>query len=492
MATLPAPVLGNVAGRYHLLEELGRGGMGQVYRAYDRLQQQEVALKKVFLKRALPTSDSQPGPHDVRLLLAREYQTLATLRHPHIISVLDYGLDDDGQPYFTMELLHTPQTILHASVGQRGLAGRMLYLMQLLQALLYLHRHGILHCDVKPGNVLVKENAVKVLDFGLAIRQAGLQQEDAEGIIVGTLGYMAPEVLSGFTPSMASDLYAVGVIAFEQLTGRRMLEHETPNALIRATLTEQPDFERLSNAESTLRLIDPLSGTPPFPDPLDTGTIVLVAGGPAGVAEHELLATEQVARVQELPTLRLDTLAPDPNELLGDESSLLNTDLLRTHRVTIQPPSAPRFTQVMEPLGVYSVADVVRKLLAKDPAERYQDAGAVLHDLSAVLRAPLPVETALTRESLLQAPRFVGRTQEMARLLGALETLRAGQGSAWFISGESGGGEVSLAGGTARAGDGARLSCVARAIGAGQQELPRLARTTAPPFAEPARWTRAE
>jgi tetratricopeptide (TPR) repeat protein len=153
----------------------------------------------------------------LRLTLAREFHLLASLRHPNIISVLDYGFDDDLSPYFTMELLSGAETIMRAAAG-RSIDERLDLLAQMLQALAYLHRRGVIHRDLKPGNVMVVGERVKVLDFGVSTARA--QRVERGGVIVGTLAYMAPEMLTGGGASEASDLYAVGAIAYELFSGR--------------------------------------------------------------------------------------------------------------------------------------------------------------------------------------------------------------------------------------------------------------------------------
>jgi len=203
MATAVAST--QIAPRYQLLNQLGAGGMGVVYRALDRLSGQVVALKQVTVDsdRLLFAShaDQSQNSQDVRLSLAREFKTLASLRHPNIISVMDYGFDIQHQPFFTMTLLENTQTIFQAGQGQSSEVQNEL-LMQLLQALLYLHRRRILHRDLKPGNVVVVNGQVKVLDFGLAVARG------EGGETAGTLAYMAPELLSGDAASECSDLYA--------------------------------------------------------------------------------------------------------------------------------------------------------------------------------------------------------------------------------------------------------------------------------------------
>lgn len=227
-----------VSKRYRLEGEVGQGGMGVVYRAYDRLLRQPVALKRVSLEKwrgdfVNVTSTSQ------RLNLAEEFRTLASLRHPNIISVLDYGFDGERQPYYTMELLENALPIV-AYAHDLPRAEQMRLILQMCQALLYLHRRGILHRDLKGDNVQVVGGQVKVLDFGLAILADNPQESEDIG---GTLAYMSPEVLLGGSASYASDLYAVGVLMCEILTGRYPYAYENVTALMHAVLTQTPQVD---------------------------------------------------------------------------------------------------------------------------------------------------------------------------------------------------------------------------------------------------------
>jgi tetratricopeptide (TPR) repeat protein/tRNA A-37 threonylcarbamoyl transferase component Bud32 len=229
--------------RYQLQDRLGVGNMGVVYRASDLLTGQSVALKRV---RVVP-EPARPGLDteglNLRLALAHEFQLLASLRHPHIIHVLDYGFDEDRQPYFTMELLEHAQTLLEAGAGQ-PLHVQADLLTQTLQALAYLHRRGVLHRDLKPANLLVipgangTRHSVKVMDFGLSVLR-GQQPEDEAA---GTPSYMAPEVLRGFPASEASDLYAIGVMAYELLVGHYPYEGSGMGSIVQAILSAQPGF----------------------------------------------------------------------------------------------------------------------------------------------------------------------------------------------------------------------------------------------------------
>ncbi|MFO7322566.1 MAG: tetratricopeptide repeat protein [Chloroflexota bacterium] len=234
----------HISRRYHLGEEIGRGTLGVVYRAFDRLTGQTVALKRLLIEpiRALTTT---PGS-DPKLALAREFRVLASLRHPHVISVLDYGFDAQQVPYYTMDLLENAQTIV--AYGQSlGLERKVELLIELLQALTYLHRRGILHRDLKPANVLVIDDHVKVVDFELALVREQFRPENQT--LVGTLEYMPPEVLQNEPPTERSDLYAVGVIAFELLAGRHPYDTSSLNRLLTDVLLMTPNWSLLPHVD---------------------------------------------------------------------------------------------------------------------------------------------------------------------------------------------------------------------------------------------------
>ncbi|NDJ62020.1 MAG: AAA family ATPase [Chloroflexi bacterium] len=259
MVTLPErpDALPRIGHRYALRDTIGRGAMGTVYRAYDRLTGQIVALKRVELS-AQVVSRFAPHTHssaDFRLMLANEFRTLASLRHPNIITVLDYGFDAQGQPYFTMELLEATQTIVQAGRGQ-PLAVQFDLLVQMLQAVAYLHRRGIVHRDLKPDNLRVLDGRVKVLDFGIAVTREHVNGERNQ--LSGTLAYLAPEILLGDPASEASDLYAVGLIAYELLAGSHPFSTEDLNELLLQALTSTPDVQRLGIDAQMKAILDGL------------------------------------------------------------------------------------------------------------------------------------------------------------------------------------------------------------------------------------------
>lgn len=233
--------------RYQLIEKLGQGGMGVVYKAYDRLEKQHVALKKVLLPEKDIDFASKAGTDDtdkLRLSLAREFSILATLRHPHILSVLDFGFDEDKHPFYTMTLLEGGQDVKsYATNISRG--RRIRLLGQMLQALHYLHRRGVLHRDLKPDNVFVThDEQIKVMDFGLAQLDKVQSAESADSM-VGTINYMAPEQFLGESASVASDLHAVGVMVYEIMVGQHPFEAKSIGDRIIKIMTHTPDLSAI-------------------------------------------------------------------------------------------------------------------------------------------------------------------------------------------------------------------------------------------------------
>lgn len=225
-----------INGRYELHEKLGSGGMGSVYRARDKLTDTIIALKRVTAQFAQPSDEN-----GLQISLANEFQALASLRHPNIIPVLDYGFDK-GLPYFTMKYIPAARTI--TEVGKEaGYPEKIKLLIQMLQALAYLHRRGIIHRDLKPQNALIDEEGnVMLLDFGLAEENP---KASGDGTISGTLAYIAPEVLQGEAPTEASDLFAFGLIAYEIFAGYYPFDEANIVNLVTDIIKNMPELNEL-------------------------------------------------------------------------------------------------------------------------------------------------------------------------------------------------------------------------------------------------------
>jgi len=220
-------LIGQSLGRYHILEQLGEGGMATVYKAYDTRLERDVAVK-IIRRGAFP-----PDQLD-RILkrFEREAKALAKLSHPNIVGVIDYG-EHEGSPYLVMEYL--PGGTLKQRLGKPvPWQEAVRILIPITEALEYAHEHNIIHRDIKPSNILLTEKGQPMLtDFGIA---KILETEDTAtltgtGIGVGTPGYMAPEQWTGqATPQ--SDIYSLGVVLYEMITGRKPYEADTPAAIL--------------------------------------------------------------------------------------------------------------------------------------------------------------------------------------------------------------------------------------------------------------------
>lgn len=280
---------------HEVLETLGQGGMGTVYRV--RSPQGEERALKVF-RPSVGTS-----VHD-RLRFQREFAVASGLSHPGLVRVFDQGFFN-GQPYFTMELIRGRNLRDHL----RGAPGALQpVIAQLLEAIQHIHRHGVVHRDLKPENVLVEpEGRPRLLDFGLARPRELASGVTEPGTLLGTVHYMAPEQVRGAELDARVDLYAIGVLLYEIVSGRLPFDHEDMMAVLCAILNQEPE---------------------PLP-------------GPVGA--------------------------------------------------------------------------VVLRLLAKQPADRYQTVDELMHAWAAAFGAQLPVSPSEQPPAIL-TPRFVGREREMAAL----------------------------------------------------------------------------
>jgi serine/threonine protein kinase len=219
-------------GKYQILGIIGRGGMGTVYRAFDPVLSRPVALKVVSSEGDLSAEQK------ARLL--REGKACAQLTHPNIISIHDLGEDGD-RIFIVMELLQgkdLKQVIAaHAALS---LAEKLSLMVQVCDGLHYAHQNGIVHRDIKPANIFVLPNQlIKILDFGLAHLTTAESSLTQTGQIVGTLAYMAPERFRG-PGDHRGDIFAVGAVGYELLSGRRAFVGESAVQLIEAIRTIQP------------------------------------------------------------------------------------------------------------------------------------------------------------------------------------------------------------------------------------------------------------
>ncbi len=314
MTTTPS----STAGRYRIISEIGRGGLGVVYKAVDLLSQQTIALKRLH-------GEWHTADHNDRILLANEFRTGAALSHPYIVSLLDYGFDQSQQPFFTMSLVDGSRTIteyLLTHADDKQLPVRLL--MQILEALEYLHRCGVIHRDLKPANVLVCDEdngeppVVRLVDFGVSLSRITAISDPK---LTGTLAYMSPELLRGGTATVASDLWAVGIMMYQVFTGEHPFAADTAQQLLARITREQPDLYKLPTA------LIPVIGRLLVMDPSDRYTSAREVVDMLGDALNH-------PRITELSAIRDSYLHSAP--FLGREPELATLTAMFTD------PSAPR------------------------------------------------------------------------------------------------------------------------------------------------------
>ncbi|MGW3343688.1 protein kinase domain-containing protein [Nonomuraea rubra] len=230
-----------IAGRYQLLRELGRGGMGVVWEGHDTLLNRQVAIKEVLLPETM-----SPGDQERQLLrTAREARTAAKLNHPSVVAVYDV-IEEDGRPWIVMELVSHPtveQVVLTTGalpVREAADVGR-----QVLSALRTAHAAGILHRDVKPSNILLSEDGRAVLmDFGIATVEGDVSLTRT-GMVTGSPSFLAPERVRAENAGPESDLWSLGATLYACMVGRSPFERGDAMATLNALLTEEPDYRRI-------------------------------------------------------------------------------------------------------------------------------------------------------------------------------------------------------------------------------------------------------
>ena len=239
-----ALALGSSLGPYQIISALGTGGMGEVYKARDTRLDRTVAIK------VLPSDVA--GDPDLRARFEREARAVAALDHPHICGIYDVG-ESNGTHYLVMPHLDGQTLAARLERGPLLLDQALKIATEIADALDKAHRQGIIHRDLKPANVMLTKSGAKLLDFGLAklrtagpISMSGMSQlatrapETAHGTILGTVQYMAPEQVEGREADTRSDIWALGAVIYEMVTGMRPFQGDSPASVIGAILKDHP------------------------------------------------------------------------------------------------------------------------------------------------------------------------------------------------------------------------------------------------------------
>src|SRR5882672_8993921 len=243
--------------RYFIEKELGRGGVGAVYLARDRKLHDKAVVIKILLEKSLQNSW-------VVQKFQQEKEALARVDHPGVVGILDTGELPDGKPYLVMQFIDG--VTLRSLIRPEGLVldGAAELLKQIGRALSAAHDKGVLHRDLKPENIMLQrlgagEEQVKIIDFGIAkLKDSIVAPSTMTGATAGTVSYMAPEQLSGRPVSATMDIYAMGVIAYELVTGRKPFNPETGFELLemqRAGVRVKPSDLRPSLSEEASQVI---------------------------------------------------------------------------------------------------------------------------------------------------------------------------------------------------------------------------------------------
>src|SRR5712692_9317282 len=241
MAILP----GRRLGPYEILSSIGAGGMGEVYKARDTRLDRIVAIK------VLPAHLADRA--ELRERFEREAKTIASLNHPHICTLYDTGHQDEVD-FLEMEYLEGETLAKRLLKGSLPIQQILQYAIEISDALDKAHRKGVTHRDLKPGNIMLTKSGAKLLDFGLAklkqeVAPANVPLSDlptakdpltAQGTILGTLQYMAPEQLEGKEVDARADIFAFGAVVYEMATGKKAFEGKTQASLIAKILETDP------------------------------------------------------------------------------------------------------------------------------------------------------------------------------------------------------------------------------------------------------------
>ena len=314
--------------RYQIEERLGSGGMAVVYRAQDRRLERTVAIK--ILRK---TYSADPA---FRERFRQEAKAAASLSHPNIVTIHDFGFDGD-QLFIVME--HVPgrdlKTILQAS-GRPDTPAALHLMIQACAGIGYAHRSGLIHCDVKPQNMLVTlDQRLKVVDFGIARAVTSIRPDEKHAVVWGSPLYFSPEQASGLPPSTASDVYSLGIILFEMLTGQLPFNGATAEELSRSHREALPPTPRRLNPEIPISLeqilLRSLAKEPNvrFNSADEFGTALAIV--------HEAAAYAEITPDDDLAQTAFDPFLPDQDQAASSsEHKIIGSD----RRISTKPIKA--------------------------------------------------------------------------------------------------------------------------------------------------------
>src|SRR5882724_3257841 len=230
-------------GRYKILGELGRGAMGVVYRAEDPALDRTVALKTIIL------SDEAEERNAYQKRFFQEAKAAGKLTHPNIVTTYDFG-EEEGAAYMAMELLEGTELRERMKEGAIAPAEAVDIARQVAEGLAFAHERGVVHRDIKPGNImLLARGQVKIMDFGIARMRTTADFKTSTGMVLGTPKYMSPEQIAGLPVDQRSDIFSLGIVLYEMLTGTRLFAGEDVTQITHNVTTAEPEAPTRVNPE---------------------------------------------------------------------------------------------------------------------------------------------------------------------------------------------------------------------------------------------------
>ncbi len=317
-------LIGQQLGKYNVVDLIGRGGMATVYKGYQPEIERSVAIK------VLPPHPGQDSSYVERF--RQEARTIARLQHPHIMPLYDYG-DENGILYLVSPLMEGGSLSDRIRKGPLSLDETAVMLRQIGSALDYAHRHGVIHRDIKPDNVLLdREGHALLTDFGIAKIVEGTANLTATGGVIGTPAYMSPEQAQGLAVDYRSDLYSLGVVVFEMLTGKEPFDADTPMRVVMQHITAPVPHlsESVINAAPQLDEVL-LQALAKEPERRFQSAIEFIDAFNRAVQGHEPLI---------VPTGQRRAAAPTISPTVGDPLPALATSRLRD-TMAVSPTTNP-------------------------------------------------------------------------------------------------------------------------------------------------------
>jgi serine/threonine-protein kinase len=407
------PLIGIILkGQYKIIDLVGRGGMGKVYKGFQMTVNREVAIKVLLMD---PDEESAEKLGTVKRF-HREAMAASQLKHPNTIKIIDYGQTEDGLLFMVMEFLHgqTLRQVIRKNKGI-GLERSVHIVTQICKSLAEAHANGIVHRDLKPDNIILtdvfgEEDFVKVLDFGISkvlTKGSGDSSLTKSGVIIGTPEYLAPEQAQGSDRiSPATDMYSLGVILYEMLSGNQPFVSNTPMGILMKHINEEPPPLEMKGFSDTIRA--------------EADKIIrkLLAKRPEERFQSALELSSELKKLLTLPVLT------------RKEDALIIENTLQIKKKTTENPE-----QIIQPTEVINVRVPENKQLQKpkESVARKQD-----HVVKQILKKESEQPANFLSNSLPAKAVFTPMTMEKVRSKGKSDRFIWYAGIAIFIMGIAG------------------------------------------------------